>query len=203
MLNKKLLLAVLIFAVSFFRLFPNEDGKKSALLIIDVQEFYFPDGRMPLENPKAVAANISLVLEAFREQGMPVIHVRHNFEPGGDIHQMVAPRDGELVISKESPNSFLNTSLKEYLDKNEIDELIVCGMQTHMCVEGTVRAASDQGYDCIVLSDACATRPVVYGDHTVGWEEVHYSTLATLHNVYGIVVETGYFLDEMMHKSSE
>jgi nicotinamidase-related amidase len=203
MLNKKLLFTVLILAISFLKMFSNDDGRKRALVIIDVQEFYFPGGRMPLDKPEAAAANISLVLEAFREQEMPVIHIRHNFEPGGDIHEMVEPKEGEPIISKDSPNAFVDTNLKEFLDRNKINELIICGMQTHMCVEGTVRAASDYGYECIVLSDACATRSVVYGNNHVGWKEVHYSALATLHDVYAIVVDTGYFLDEMMQNTSK
>jgi nicotinamidase-related amidase len=155
---------------------------KRALLIIDIQDFYFPGGKSALVEPEKAAANAALLLEKFRKDKMPVIHVRHNAESGAEINAIVKPIDGEKIISKDEVNCFLNTDLLEYLKANHIKNLVICGMQTHMCVEAATRAASDLGFNCLLIHDACATKNVTFGDKTVKAEDVHNSTLATLKN---------------------
>jgi nicotinamidase-related amidase len=155
---------------------------KRALLIIDIQEFYFPGGKSALVEPEKAAANAALLLEKFRNDKMPVIHVRHNAESGAEINQIVKPIAGEKIVSKDEVNCFLNTDLIDYLKANNIKNLVICGMQTHMCVEAATRAASDLGYNCLLIHDACATKNVTFGDKTVKAEDVHNSTLATLKN---------------------
>ena len=82
---------------------------------------------------------------------------------GVEIHESVAPLDGETVISKEHPNSFRDTVLEDELRKAGVDELVVCGMMTSMCVDATVRAAVDLGFDTTVAHDACATCELDFG----------------------------------------
>ena len=84
----------------------------AVLLIVDVQEFYFPGGRMQLENPELAGMNAGLLLDHFRNNQMQVYHVRHNFEPGGDIHPYVKPLEGEAVISKDQVNAFAGTGYR-------------------------------------------------------------------------------------------
>ena len=84
-------------------------GQKTALLLIDIQDFYFPGGRLQLENPEIAGMNAGLVLDQFRANNLPVYHIRHNFEPGGNIHRYVKPQGNETVISKDQVNAFLNT----------------------------------------------------------------------------------------------
>jgi len=67
-------------------------------------------------------------------------------------------------------------------------------MQTHMCLEAATRAAADLGFECVVIGDACATRDLEFGDHTVAAADVHASTLATLDRTYAKVVDTETFL---------
>jgi nicotinamidase-related amidase len=188
---KKLFLLIAV----LMGLFANAQNNNSdtALLIIDVQYFYYPGGKAELVNPKPAGENAGKLLAAFRSKGETVIHVRHNFEPGGKIHDDVKPIEGEKVISKDYANSFRETDLQEYLKEKNIGTLIICGMQTHMCVEAATRAASDLNYNCIVVQDACATRNLKFGDKEIKAEDVHYSTLSSLTG-YAKIMNTADFL---------
>jgi nicotinamidase-related amidase len=166
----------------------------TALLIIDIQDFYFPGGKSPLVNPEAASSNAAKVLAAFRAAGNPVIHVRHEFEPGGSIHASVAPVEGEKVFTKTEVSCFNGTKVLAHLEEIGVEKLVIVGMQTHMCLEAATRAAHDLGFDCVVVGDACATRDLKYGDRTVPAADVHASTLATLNRTYAKVVDTEVFL---------
>jgi nicotinamidase-related amidase len=175
-------------------------AQKTALLIVDIQEFYFPGGRMQLANPEIAGMNAGLLLDHFRKNQMPVYHVRHNFEPGGDIHPYVKPLEDEPVISKDQVNAFTETALLELIQADSVEQLVLCGMQTHMCLEAAVRAASDLGFSCLVASDACATRALQYGEHIISAENVHYSTLSTLQGTYARVLTTDAIIREFSQR---
>lgn len=162
----------------------------TALLIIDIQMFYFPGGQLPLANPGEAAQNASDILTTFREQNMTVIHVRHKASNGFEIHELVSPKEGEKVITKTKANSFIGTDLEDYLNQNNIKNIIITGMQTHMCIEAATRAASDIGYNCVIAEDACTTRDLIYGKHTISAHDVHYSTLNTLNRTYAKIMST-------------
>ncbi len=159
----------------------------TALILIDIQNFYFPGGDVPLVEPEAAALQAQKVLHQFRENNGLVVHVKHAYEPGGDINKLVLPTADEKVFTKKEVNSFLGTGLDEYLKENHIKYLVLAGMQTHMCLEAGTRAAHDLGYKCTVISDACATRDLKFGDKTVSAEDVHLSTLSTLKSYAKIV----------------
>ena len=76
---------------------------------------------------------------------------------------------------KDEVSAFNGTKLLKYLKKKGIKRLVIVGMQTHMCVEGAVRAAYDLGFECILVHDACATRPLTHGGKTVKAGDVHSS----------------------------
>ncbi len=166
------------------------DKKSTALLIIDIQYFYFPGGSLPLFEPEKASKNASGILKLFREKEMMVIHVRHNARSGADIYPDVQPLDEEKVISKNEANSFIGTDLLDYLKENEIKSLVIVGMQTHMCVEAATRAAYDLGFKCTVVGDACSTRDLKFGDTVVPAEAVHNSTLSSLSGYYAKVTST-------------
>jgi nicotinamidase-related amidase len=105
----------------------------------------------------------------------------------------VKPLVTEKVISKDGVNCFLKTDLLDYLKNNKTDTLVICGMQTHMCVEAATRAASDFGFKCILIHDACATKDLKFGERTIKAEDVHYSTLSTLKS-YALVKSTNEYL---------
>jgi nicotinamidase-related amidase len=158
-----------------------------ALLVIDVQNFYFPGGRSELVEPEKAAEKAAVAILAARETGNPIIYIQHKSSAGMEIHDIVKPAEGEKIFVKEEVNSFLGTGLKEYIDALGIDTLVICGMQTQMCVEAAVRAAHDFGYSVILLHDACATRNLKFGDREVTAADVHASTLATLKS-YGTIL---------------
>ena len=147
------MLAICLFVVSAF---PQD--RNTALLIIDIQDFYFPGGDVPLVNPEDAAENAFTLINAFRENDQAVIFIRHNYEPGGEINDLVIPLKDEKVFSKNEVNSFVDTGLDEYLKNLGLTSLVICGMQTHMCVEAAIRAAHDLGYSCTLVEDACTTR---------------------------------------------
>lgn len=171
-------------------------GQGTALLLIDIQDFYFPGGRSALVEPEKAAQNAAILLDHFRKENLTVIHVRHNAETGGMIRDIVKPLPGEMVFSKDEVNCFIGTGLQDSLRAQRIDTLVICGMQTHMCVEAAARAANDFGFKCILVQDACATKDLKYGDRLIKAEDVHYSTLATLRNYATILTLNEFLIDE-------
>jgi nicotinamidase-related amidase len=170
-----------------------------ALLIIDIQRDYFPGGAYPLVEPEAAAKAASGVLERFRGDGRPVLHLKHVWDapdatfmrPGTDgveIHPLVAPVDNEPVIEKAEPNGFLGTDLQDRLQSADIDSLVVVGMMSSMCVDATVRAGSDLGLTMTVVHDGCAAPDLDFGDAHVPGSAVHAAFMAALDGTYATVV---------------
>lgn len=171
----------------------------STLLIIDVQNDYFPGGRFPLVGPDAAAERAGEVLARFRDAGLPVVHVQHVIEgpdapffepgtPGVEIHDRVAPADGEPVVQKAHPNAFLGTDLADRLQQLGTDRLVVAGMQTNLCIDATVRSAADAGHTVTVVGDACAAADLEHGGRAVAGADVHAAFLAALDGNYARVV---------------
>ncbi|MFC1564881.1 cysteine hydrolase family protein [candidate division KSB1 bacterium] len=172
----------------------NDLPDDSALLLIDIQYFYFPGGRSELVSTGEAAVNAKTILEKFREDSRKVIHVKHQSAQEGEIHELVRPVSGEKVITKTEISCFNGTDLLKYLKEINVKKLVICGMMTHMCVEAAVRAAHDLGFECILIEDACATRDLEYNGKTIEAEYVHYSTLNTLNRRYAEVMDTETFL---------
>ena len=185
-----LLLAALLMAATVTA---QEKPKTEVLLIIDEQYFYFPGGKSELVNPIPAAQNTQKILLRFRQERKPVIFIKHKFEPGGDIYELVKPVEDEKVITKIDVNSFKGTDLERMLLELNAGKLVICGMQTQMCVEAAVRAAADKGYDVTLISDACATRNLEYNGVKVKAKLVQAATLATLKS-YAKVMTTKEFL---------
>jgi nicotinamidase-related amidase len=173
---------------------------KTALLVIDIQKDYFPGGKYPLVEPLAAAQNAYMLLQCFREHNGHHVHIQHiSLEPdatffikgdsGSDIHDSAAHFEGEPIVYKHEPNSFLNTNLLDILKSWAIERVVITGMMTHMCVDATARAASDFGFQVIVAEDACASRDLKYGDTTIPADHVHKAFLAALKS-YGNVMKS-------------
>ena len=182
----------------------------TALLLIDIQNDYFAGGRMPLERMEEAAANAGTLLAAFRDRGMPVVHVRHlsvrpgaTFfvpgTPGADIHALVRPADGEKVIEKNFPNAFRGTRLSDELRTTGIDGLVIAGSMSHLCVDATVRAAFDLGFRCTVAEDACATRALEFNGAAIPAREVHGAFMAALRVPYASVVKAREAIASLNH----
>lgn len=192
-MKTKLLIIGLITLCSFTTSAQN-NNKMIALLLIDIQDFYFPGGKSELVDPQPAADNAALLLKYFREKGMPVIHIKHESKTQSDIQKTVLPIESEKIFTKKEVSSFNGTGLDEYLKSLGVKELVICGMQTHMCVEGAVRAGYDLGYKITLVHDACATRDLKWGEEVIPAKMVHLSTLATLKN-YAKIVGTKEFLE--------
>ena len=171
------------------------------LLVIDVQNFYFPGGKLPLTGPVEASLKTRALLEAFRARGWPIIHVLHLAKgqaapspEGGDeayrAHPNVRPLPGERVIGKREANAFVGTDLLATLQGLGTTRLVVAGMQTQMCVEAATRAAADLGFQVTVVHDACASRPLAFGGVEVPAAQVHAAALAAMKGTYAAVVST-------------
>ena len=173
---------------------------KQALIVVDIQNEYFAQGKLSLVCINEAADNAALVIASAREKGHTVIHIRHEmpadapiFTPGTDgveINEKVKPLEGEAVLTKHYPNSFRETTLKELLDKEGIKEVTVIGAMSHMCVDATVRAAVDFGYTTTTVHDACATLDLEFNGTTVPAAQAHATIMAAIEFLYGEVVDT-------------
>ena len=169
-----------------------------ALILIDIQNDYFPDGAMELVGSLEAGARAGILLQVFREKALPVIHIQHiSTRPGAtfllphtkgvEIHGSVAPSENEIVIQKTFPNSFRETPLLDTLRERRITQLVIGGMMTHMCVDSTIRAAADLGFECFLAGDACATKALSFGGVTIAAENVQTAFLASLNGLFAKV----------------
>ncbi|KKD35198.1 MAG: cysteine hydrolase family protein [Limnoraphis robusta] len=179
---------------------------KSALLLVDLQNDYFPGGFMELFGMDWAAQNVQHLLNYFRKNHLPLFYIQHLMKaepgtapfvegtPGAEIHDSVKPLKDELVISKHYPNSFKETNLLYELKKSEVEELVICGGMTHMCIDSTTRAATDLGFKCIVIHDACATRDIYFRNQLILARDVHCAILSALETAYAQVLSLHEFL---------
>jgi nicotinamidase-related amidase len=169
-----------------------------ALLLIDIQNDYFPGGAMELVGSLEAGAQAGKLLQAFREKALPVIHLQHiSSRPGAsfflpqtngvEIHGRVAPHQHEIVIQKNFPNSFRGTRLLDYLQEQDIRQLVIGGMMTHMCIDSTIRAAADLEFECFLAGDACATKALSFSGVTLPAESVQAAFLASLNGLFAKV----------------
>jgi nicotinamidase-related amidase len=176
-------------------------------VIVDIQNFYFAGGRLPLQGSVEASLNAKRLLELFRSKKWPVFHVRHlpqgmadaalAGDPQWSFQANVMPLAGEPVITKHEVNGFRGTDLLALLNGRKLKNLVIIGMQTHMCLEGAVRAAADYGFAVTVAEDACATRDLEFNGKKIPAEMVHLSTLATLNKNYARIVTTDDLLKEL------
>ncbi|MDQ8934499.1 isochorismatase family protein [Acinetobacter rudis] len=163
----------------------------TALLVIDVQNDYFANGKMALHNPEIALKNIQLLEQYFRQIQQPVIYIQHIYQDaaapffvknthGVKLHAELQLDDDPIIIVKHYPNSFFQTQLQQQLERFDITKLVITGMMTHMCVDATTRAARELGYDTVVVSDATATKSLQFEEHIVDAVTVQHTLLATL-----------------------
>lgn len=183
-------------------------SSKTALIVVDIQNDYFPGGLWALSKVEAAAAKAAQVIAVFRECGDLVVHIRHEFtnpdapffRPGSEgahIHPSVINQGGEPVVLKHYINSFRETELKAVLDRHAIEAVVVVGNMSHMCVDGITRAAVDFGYATTVLHDACATLDLEFNGVKVPAEQVHAAFMAALSFGYAPVISTAEYLQKL------
>ncbi|WP_111895368.1 cysteine hydrolase family protein [Acinetobacter sp. MB5] len=172
---------------------------KQAVVVVDLQNEYLATGKLPLVNIEAAVDNATKVIEYARQHAIPVIHIRHEFlDPeipffvkntdGVEIIQTVTPANNEYIITKNYPNSFLKTDLDSHLKEQGVEQLTIIGAMSHMCIDATTRAASDLGYTCTVVEDACATMNLEFNGQVVEAAQVHAALMAALAFAYAKIV---------------
>jgi len=163
---------------------------------------------MELVGTDKAVENARKLLNKFRKEQLPIIHIRHLstrpgatfFLPGtygAEINELVAPLEGEEVIAKNYPNSFRNTSLLETLNDKKINDVVICGAMSHMCIDATTRAAFDFGFNCTVVEDACATRDLIFKEKAIKASDVHASFMAALAVPYAKIESTEDIISKM------
>ncbi|NDZ77798.1 isochorismatase family protein [Streptomyces sp. SID10853] len=175
----------------------------ATLVLVDYQNTYV-GGVLELEGWRAALDSAAALLARAREAGAEVIHVIHDGGAGtpydiraetGRIHPAVAPAEGEPVVVKTAPNAFVGTDLGERVDAAGHQDVIIAGFMTHMCVTFTAEGAFLRGNRPTVVADACATRPLrsagAEGGIGLSAAQIHHSALATISDLYGVVVTSG------------
>ena len=163
------------------------DAGRTAVLIMDFQQRIIAN---VATEPAAVVENAAKALAGARQAGIPVIYVVHRggpfaeYAPDVELHQGVAPAEGELVITKVRPGPFSTTALDVTLREMGKDNLVIMGVATSGCVLSSVRWAVDVNYSFIVLSDACSD----------GDPEVHRVLTEKVYPRQGTVMTTDEFL---------
>ena len=176
---------------------------KQALLVIDVQNDYFKNGKMELVGPDQALDKIKQLEQYFNEKNLPIIYVQHINPPqasffqentdGVLLHPELSAGSDSLIVTKHYPNSFLETNLDELLKAHQIEQLIITGMMTHMCIDSGTRAAKELGYQPILIADATATRDLSHDGKTVKAEDVQTAFLTAL-STFANVENTADFL---------
>ena len=172
--------------------------KNSALIMVDCQNTY-RRGVMQLTNVEPAIIEAQKLLQMARDLKVPVIHIQHDAGAGtpydvtaeiGAISAEVAPKSGEVVVVKNYPNSFWHTNLEAQLKALGIENLVLAGFMTHVCINSTARGAFNLGFKPTVVASACATRSLVGANgKTIDAQVMHDSALAAVRDLFAVVVE--------------
>lgn len=172
----------------------------TALIIIDVQ-MGFKDPIWGERNNHDAEQNIARLLERWRSEGKPIIHVRHDStspnsplhpgNPGNAFQSEVQPRAGEKIIGKTVNSAFIGTDLEAHLREQGIREVVFAGLTTDHCVSTTTRMAGNLGFEVKLVADATATFAKTDREgQKFSAETVHAVHLASLDGEFCQVVTT-------------
>jgi len=170
---------------------PLTEDKRTALVLVDFQNDYFEGGKFQLEATEQAAIQASKLLNKFRDQNLPVIHIQHIFKDekaaffapdtnGIEIHHSVAPKDKEVVIVKHYIDSFTETALEQTLVELGIHNLVIVGAMAQACVQTICRTATHKGYECTVIEDAIAAPKLTYRDENFTGHQIVAANLLSL-----------------------
>jgi len=185
---------------------------KTGLILVDIQNDYFPGGRMELDGMVEASSKAKDLLSLFRESQWPTFHIQHIatmegatfFLPdteGAEIHDSVKPLSSNIVIQKHHINCFRETQLLDELKQAAVERVVICGAMSHMCIDAVTRAANDFGYNCAIAHDACATLGLEFKGITVPASQVHAAFMAALGFGYANVASTDELLTEINQQS--
>ena len=177
---------------------------KQALLIIDMQYDNFADSSMTNDQTQAVIDHTNQLISHAKAKGMPIYIIEHiSLNPastlfladtrGSQTHMQIDTA-GTIALIKHYPSSFRETKLQEHLEIESITGLIISGAMTHMCIDTTVRAGNDLGYQITLVSNACFTKDLIFEGHTVKAADVQVSYMAALEDGFCKVIDTMHFI---------
>ena len=146
-------------------------ASKRALIVIDLQNDYFPDGKFPLWNTAATLERIEAAIARANALAIPVILVQHLADtstgpapffgvgtPGAQIHpRILAAAPTATIVTKACADAFVDTELEATLQAMGADELLICGMMTQNCVTHTAISRSADRYKVAILADCCTS----------------------------------------------
>ncbi|MBP2616416.1 cysteine hydrolase family protein [Chryseobacterium jejuense] len=174
--------------------------KKPALILIDIQKGFLDEDYWGGNRNNKDAEKISgKILEKWRELNLPIFHIRHSStnpqsklhksDPGFEFNKNVLPQHDECIITKNVNSAFIGTDLKEKLDAQKINTVVIVGITTNHCVSTTARMAGNFGYETYVISDATAAfdRIGIHGEKYEA-ELVHLMALANLNEEFATIL---------------
>lgn len=177
---------------------------KRGLVVVDLQNEYLPTGKLPLTGIDAAVENAIRVISHARDTGVPVFHIRHESaddapifakgSTGAETQPDVVPQGNEPVIVKKHINAFRETDLKQQLEAADVEEIVVIGAMSHMCIDAVVRASADMGYQVTVLHDACATLDLTFRGVSVPAALAHAAIMAAFEFGYATVQSVDEYL---------
>lgn len=179
---------------------------KTALLIIDCQNDFFPGGKCELEGQFEAAGNIQNLLAHARSKDQTIVHIQHRFKEkdapftvegtiGAEIHEMAKPLPHEPVVTKYTSNIFLNNNLEQILNDENVEELVICGSMSKDCITAAAHATLELGYPITIIYDACATREPGSPDKSTQQEFVEAAIMASLSFFCGFIISTAEYLE--------
>lgn len=170
----------------------------SALIMIDCQNTY-RSGVMQLSGVEEALVEAKALLERARAANIPIFHIQHDGGVGspydlttdiGQISTEVAPKDGEYIVTKNFPNAFIQTELDERLKALNIENIVLAGFMTHMCVNSTAHGGFNLGYKPTVVASATATRALEAAEgKVIPAEQVQAAAIASTRDLYAAIVD--------------
>ena len=172
--------------------------KDSALIMVDCQNTY-RRGVMQLTNVEPAILEAQKLLNMARDLNVPIIHIQHDAGTGtpydisadiGAISEEVAPKNGEAVLVKNYPNAFWHTNLEAQLKALDIENVVLAGFMTHVCIDSTARGAFNLGFKPTVIASACATRSLIGPQgKVIEAQTMHDSALAAVRDLFAVVLD--------------
>lgn len=176
--------------------------KKPALLLIDLQQAFLDEdywgGNRNNPNAEAVCSDI---LNKWRELNLPLFHIRHSSQDensllhaskeGFAFSELIVPLPSEPLMTKNVNSAFIGTNLKEILEAQNIDTLVIVGLTTNHCISTTTRMAGNFGFETYLISDSTATFDRVGVDGEIyDADLMHYTALASLNEEFATVIDS-------------
>ncbi|KAI7873327.1 Isochorismatase-like protein [Mucor mucedo] len=189
---------------------------QEALIVVDVQNDYFPGGKLVNSRPVETAEACAQLIHKFRQEGKEVVFIQHFMKDylettypfllkntrGSEIHTSVQPLATEKIITKNESSSFVGTDLKQYLVSKGIKRLVVVGMMIHNCVNATVYSGVEEGFPCIVVEEAVDTMDQEYNGELVKAQDIKKAFLTGIQFAYSTVYKLQEVLaDEYAYRS--